>query len=110
VWRKRRGNARTLLPPCCVEYQQRTGTRQMCPQHEQRTAANNDHLQRLQRAEVFDKLHEAFGADARGPERTWSYDTGATTNPDDGSTTDNGDPSRLSDATTRWLSERSKKK
>jgi hypothetical protein len=29
------------------------GTRQLCPQHEQRTEANSDHLRRLQRPEVF---------------------------------------------------------
>jgi hypothetical protein len=110
VWWKRRRNARAAFPPCCLEYQERTGTRRACPQHEQRAAANDDHLRRLQRAEVFDKLRDAFGAGAGGPERTWGYDSSMNANPDDGSTTDGGYPAKNADATSRWLREHDKTK
>jgi hypothetical protein len=86
------------------------GTRQLCPQHEQRTAANYDHLRRLQRPEVFEKLRDAFGSGAIGPERTWGYDSTVGANPDDGSTTDHGTPSMKADATTRWLRQHDKSK
>jgi hypothetical protein len=100
---KRRRNAKAELPACCLDYQRRMGTKQLCPQHAQRSAANYDHLRRLQRPDVFDKLREAFGPGAIGPERGWSYDSSATGNPDDGSTTDHGNPSKEADATTTWL-------
>ena len=110
MWWKRRRNATTALPPCCLEHQERTGTRRACPQHEQRAAANDDHLRRLQRAEVLDKLRDAFGAGAGGRERTWGYDTAVNPNPDDGSTVDGGYPSKYADANTRWLSEHDRSK
>jgi hypothetical protein len=93
-----------------VDYQRRTGNRQLCPQHEQRTAANVDHLRRLQRPSVFDKLRDAFGPGAVGPDRIWGYDSAGTDNPDDGSTTDHGNPSKEAEATTRWLSLHDKSK
>ena len=110
VWRKRRRNVKTAFPPCCLQYQQRTGTTRPCPQHEQRAAANYDDLRRLQRAEVFDELRDAFGAGASGPERTWGYDKAMTANPDDGSTIDDGNPSKTADAGVWWLTERDKSK
>ncbi|MBO0823947.1 MAG: hypothetical protein J2P27_08820, partial [Actinobacteria bacterium] len=64
--RKRRLKAKSGLPPCCLDFQRRTGTNQPCPQHQQRNAANYDHGLRLQRAEVFDELRDSFGAGASG--------------------------------------------
>jgi len=93
-----------------VDYQRQMGTRQLCPQHEQRTAANYDHLRRLQRPGVFDKLRDAFGPGAIGPERSWGYESAATGNPDDGSTTDHSNPSKEAEATTTWLSLHDKRK
>lgn len=110
MWRIRRRNAKAALPPCCLDYQRRMGTRQLCPQHEQRTAANYDHLRRLQPPEVIDNLRDAFGPGAIGPERTWGYDSTTTANPDDGSTTDHGNPSKKADATAKWLSQHDKRK
>ena len=107
---KRRRNAKAALPPCCLDYQRRMRTRQLCPQHEQRAAANYDDLRRLQRRGVFDKLRDAFGPGAIGPERTWGYDSTGTGNPDDGSTIDHGNPSKMADATTKWLSQHDKSK
>ena len=109
MWRIRRRNAKAALPSCCLDYQRRMGTRQLCPQHEQRTAANHDHLRRLQRPEVIDNLRDAFGPGAIGPERSWGYDSATTANPDDGSTTDHGNPSKKADATAKWLSQHDKR-
>ena len=110
MWWNRRRNAKSAIPPCCLEYQRRTGTgtKQKCPQFEQRTAADYDHGLRLQGTNVLDNLRDAFGAGGSGPERTWSFDTPVSANPDDGSTTDIGNPSAKADATTRWLSEHGK--
>lgn len=106
--RKRRHQAKLTklaLPPCCLDYMRGTGTSQQCPQHEQRTSATYDHGLRLQRAQVFDELRDTFGAGASGPEQSWGIEAMLTANPDDGSTTDAGSPSKTADAGTSWLIE-----
>jgi hypothetical protein len=65
--RKKVPNAKDAYLQCCIEWQQRTGTRQRCPYHDQYAGFQHDHNRRLIMTPDKEMLRDHFGTGIDSP-------------------------------------------